>query len=321
MQKPAEPEADAEADASSVIDIDEGTAAPPPSHGPVVAPVSSVPASDAPAPVESASVAPSAQEGTETVSANVEAADLVVGRPMGAEPAQAASARKLPAPLAAVIAAALLGGVSLFVGYRLMNSAVAPTPPTAPASLSAAAAPAEPVYTPPKVTFGDERVVIAGQAPPPSAMVSPAAISGPVTAAAKAPVFSAPPAPDERAAVKWSFRGEAFDLMTGEPVFAAKLTLIDAKGAVVGSAETGTNGRYELTVLAGPSGGYQLKIERPDYLERCIDQGAGTGALRQATPDERTVLVHAAHGRPWVGAPGQIVVHDLALIPKSAEPQ
>lgn len=278
-QKSEAPAIDPDEDSSSILDIDEESSSPP---------------------------------------SNPDQAAAAVARPAG-EPAPAAEvavAPKVPAPLTALAAAGVLGGVSLFFGYRLTH----PAPAAAPAvAAPVAARPAEPVYTPPKVTFADEHVVIAGETSPASPAIStPAAAPIPIQ---QKPVVSTPSGDAAHNDIKWSFRGEAFDLMTGEPVFAAKLSLLDEKGVVVGSAETGTNGRYELTVPGGSVSGYQLKIDRPDYLEHCIDQGAATGALRQATPDERTVLIHAAHGRPWIGKPGQAEVHDLALIPKSSEPQ
>lgn len=317
-QKSEAPAIDPDEDSSSILDIDEESSSPPSNPDQAAAAVApAVGQPVVPASSETNPELPAASEGTETVAAG-DAADLVVARPAG-EPAPAAEvavAPKVPAPLTALAAAGVLGGVSLFFGYRLTH----PAPAAAPAvAAPVAARPAEPVYTPPKVTFADEHVVIAGETSPASPAIStPAAAPIPIQ---QKPVVSTPSGDAAHNDIKWSFRGEAFDLMTGEPVFAAKLSLLDEKGVVVGSAETGTNGRYELTVPGGSVSGYQLKIDRPDYLEHCIDQGAATGALRQATPDERTVLIHAAHGRPWIGKPGQAEVHDLALIPKSSEPQ
>ena len=117
----------------------------------------------------------------------------------------------------------------------------------------------------------------------------------------------------------WAFKGLVFDLMTGDPVFAAKIALVDAKGKVVGETETGTRGRYDLTVPAGPKEGYTLKISNPDYLPRCIDQGAATSQLREASEEDRMVLLHATNTRPWIGNTKSPTVHDLALIPVNAE--
>ncbi len=315
-QNAPEPIPSTDEDASSVFDLDNPPASPP-DHT-QAAPAEALA-------TELSPQAPAAQEGTETVASSPEeATDLVVGRPSDDKAAapEAAATQKLPAPLVALVLAVVLGGISVFVGYRLTRPASTPTPASVlPSSSTATAFPAEPVYTPPKVVFADEHVVIAGEAPRPisSTTIEPRSlpdVSAPSPAIPHASSAAAEPAP-----TKWAFRGEAFDLMTGDPVFAAKLILLDEKGAVVGSAETGTDGRYELTVRAGSASGYQLKIERADYLDRCIDQGAGTAALRQATPDERAVLIHAAHGRPWIGSPSKPTTHDLALIPKNAELQ
>ncbi len=225
-----------------------------------------------------------------------------------AAPADAATAAPRPAssPATALLAAAVLAVVSLGVGYRLLSHPPPAPPPPPPAPPAPPVEYHAPATTP--VSFGEAKVVVATEELPPAA-------------AAPAPVRAAPVPRAQPRRPSWKFSGMAFDLMTGEPVYAAKIILQDAHGQDVGSAETNADGLYSLAVPADAAG-YQLKIKRTDYLERCVDQGPGTRALRQATPDERLVLIHAVNSRPWIGAAGRETVHDLALIPVNAgQPQ
>jgi hypothetical protein len=264
--------------------------------------------------------------GTEVVAAGEAMTELAIERPASeTAPEPAAPAAKSMSPAVAGLAiAVVLGGVSAFVGYRLIRAPSTPPPsdglsavPTAPVATPAVAP--HPSGPPPAATFSDESVSIKGAITPQPPLPHPAfppekrAPAAPTVVVLETPL-DATVAPQPR----WTFEGTAFDLMTGKPVFAAKLSLVDAKGAVVGTGETGTNGHYVMTVPAGPPEGYSLKISQPDYLERCIDQGESTLSLREATPEDRQVLIHAAHSRAWIGRPGGASKHDLALIPVDA---
>jgi len=327
---------------------------------PAAPPMPPLPAAAAPAAAPSAADAdlqatppppPPAPGGEEILPPGDSATELVISRPAPAASAEAAQSpapapatapKSFPPAVAGLAAAVVIGGVSLVIGYRLTRTPPPkpePVPDSKPAATPTApggapnapsATPASPAAPAARATFGDEHVLITGPtagvpaAPTAPAATGPAAIA-PIAAPLDAPVAptAAKPAAAEEEPVtpKWTFRGTAFDLMTGQPVFAAKLTLLDAKGKSVGEVETGTNGRFTLTVPAGDKDGYTLKVSHTDYLSRCIDQGENTLSLRQATPEDRQVLIHAAHSRAWIGSDKSASVHDLALIPLSAENQ
>jgi len=95
--------------------------------------------------------------------------------------------------------------------------------------------------------------------------------------------------------------------------------MTDAKGNVVGETETSTRGRYALTVPAGPASGYSVKVVHGDYTGKFIDNGAATGSLREASPEDRKILVRAARNKAWVGSTKKPSRHDLALIPSHSD--
>ena len=196
----------------------------------------------------------------------------------------------------------------------------APAPQQSPAPLlelprplpgpivSPAPAPA-PDVSRPAATFGaTPRLVVTGEEPKPKSAPKPAAASAP----AREPKARKPKGP------RWVFEGVVFDLLTTHGVFGAKLVFLDADGNVVGETDTGPAGRYKVSLPAGP--GYKLKISHGDYTDRYIDEGDATSSLREATPEERRVLMSAAaRNLPWAGDPAKPVHRDLALIPKTPE--
>lgn len=187
-----------------------------------------------------------------------------------------------------------------------------PAPPAAPPSPTAAAPaapkPEEPAR--PAASFAPvARVVVSGQEP----------VKPPVAAKPEPDEESPKPAPKKKGPT-WSFEGVVFDLMSTHGVFLAKLTFFDADGNEVGHAETGPGGRYKATVPAGGERGYTLKISHPDYTERFIDEGDQTTSLRDATPEERKMLMQAAaRNLPWIGSAKKTMRRDLALVPRTPE--
>jgi hypothetical protein len=119
----------------------------------------------------------------------------------------------------------------------------------------------------------------------------------------------------------WKFEGVVFDLLSARGVFAAKMTFLDADGNEIGETETGPGGRYRVDLPPGPAGkGYTLQISRSDYTGRYIDEGDQTSSLREATPEERRILMSAAaRNLPWIGSTAKAMRRDLALVPNSPE--
>jgi hypothetical protein len=206
----------------------------------------------------------------------------------------------------------------------LLEAPVAPAPaPAAPAVAPAPAAEARP-----SATFAAApRVVVAGEAPAkpdakaqsddgdeePAAPAPKKAKRGTETARRPAKA-KAPQGPS------WDFEGVVFDLLTARGVFAAKLIYLDSDGNDVGQTETGPGGRYKVSLPVSTSGGYTLKIVHSDYTTRYIDEGDATSSLREATAEERQILMQAAaRNLPWVGNPKKSLHRDLALVPKSPE--
>jgi hypothetical protein len=114
------------------------------------------------------------------------------------------------------------------------------------------------------------------------------------------------------------FEGVVFDLLTARGVFGAKLIFLNPDGDVVGETDTGPAGRYKIALP--PGSGYKLKISHGDYTERYIDEGDATSSLREATPEERKILMSAAaRNLPWAGSEAKPVHRDLALVPKTPE--
>jgi hypothetical protein len=169
---------------------------------------------------------------------------------------------------------------------------------------------------------------------------APAAAAAPAAAPAQAPSAAEPreeappaaeapkPAPKrrrerakpKRAEPRWVFEGVVFDLLTARGVFAADLSFLDADGNKVGGVETGPGGRYKVSLPPAKKGGYALKVSRTDYTGRYIDEGDATTSLRDATPDERRILMQAAaRNIPWVGNVKTVTRRDLALVPKTSE--
>ncbi|MDE2510853.1 MAG: hypothetical protein KGL74_07005 [Elusimicrobia bacterium] len=211
-------------------------------------------------------------------------------------------------------------------------------PPSSPAPLIEAPepAPAAPAALPaearPAASFANSpRVVVAGDdEAPPSKTSSSAANSAQGDDAPEAPAPKKPrraPEPVRRAAKakapqgpSWNFEGVVFDLLTARGVFAAKLVYLDADGNDVGQTETGPGGRYRIALPVSASGGYTLRISHSDYTTRYIDEGDATSSLREATPEERQILMQAAaRNLPWVGNTKKTLHRDLALVPKSPE--
>ncbi|MFI5347887.1 MAG: hypothetical protein ACHQ51_16065, partial [Elusimicrobiota bacterium] len=171
------------------------------------------------------------------------------------------------------------------------------------------------------------RVVVAGETPSPAAKAPPPDDGDEEAPAAPAPKKARrPDAPRRPAKPKapqgpsWEFEGVVFDLLTARGVFAAKLIYLDSDGNDVGQTETGPGGRYKISLPVSASGGYTLKIAHSDYTTRYIDEGDATSSLREATAEERQILMQAAaRNLPWVGNPKKTLHRDLALVPKSPE--
>lgn len=274
----------------------EETASVPPPPPPAAAAAPSpkpVPVKPSPAPVPRASVPPAAEARAE-------------------EPV---SQRRSPVLIASV-AGAVLGTASVLALYFHQRAVPPPARPAepAPASLSPASPPAAIVAPPagqsrPSATFASApRVVVAGEtkdaapAPPP---------------VAPEPDATAAPAP-AKAGPDWTFEGTVFDVLRTRGVFGATLTFYAPDGKAVGHVETGPEGRYKIVLPFGGAAGYTLKISQPDYAARYLDEGEATDAMRQASPEERKLLMQASsRNRPWIGLPDKAVRRDLALVPRA----
>jgi hypothetical protein len=237
-----------------------------------------------------------------------------------------------PAPVAPVSGAA---PAKEMPAPRVGGPITAPPPPPpaaaspAPPVKAAAPAPASPAPDErPAASFATlPRVVVGGQLPAaPKPKAAPAADSSDEDAAEPAPrkarpAAEAPARPRKPKGPAWNFEGVVFDLLTARGVFAAKLVFLDADGNVAGESETGPGGRYKVALPPGGAAkGYTLKIIHADYTDHYIDEGDATSSLREATPEERRILMQAAaRNLPWVGNTGKTIHRDLALVPKSPE--
>jgi hypothetical protein len=250
-------------------------------------------------------------------------------------------AHTTPAPAAPSLAMPPAAGAAPAMPTAAPAQSPAPAleaPKAAPAAPAAVAAPAAaPAPAPaavessrPGASFAIlPHVVIAGEKPAAQQASAPAepADEEPVAAkvmkkprpvAAEAP--RKPRKPKAPAGPSWNFEGIVFDLLSARGVFAARLTFMDADGNVVGETETGPGGRYKADLPVGPTSGYTLKIVHADYTSRYIDEGDATSSLREATAEERQILMQAAaRNLPWVGTPNKTQHRDLALVPKSPE--
>jgi len=317
---PSEPAAPAPAPPSEQIPIPA-----PPLQTPVIPrPPTSAPAPGVePSPQTPAPIPPPSPESSIASTAPSSASadqDLAIPLP----PPEAPSApppppppRKPQAHAAAIaglaIVAACLAGVYLLTRPR--PAAETSAAPRAPAPSVAAASAASAAVEPPRsqATFDDIPRVAIGGLPPPQAPVPGAAAPPAASSAAPPPEAGAP----ESHAAAWAFQGMVFDVATGQGVFGAKLVFLDPVNKVVGRAETSDNGSYEISLPPGGPQGYVLKVAHDDYLDRAIDQGAATSALRQASAEERQLFMKAAPPRkPWVGQAGKTVRRDVALIPR-----
>jgi len=210
------------------------------------------------------------------------------------------------------------------VPVRTVVTAPIASPPPSPVA-SAPAVPLPPAQAPqPAPTPRDEsrpaavfastpRVILttplptAPKLPPPAKKTTPAqSTEGASRGAPKGPT--------------WAFEGIIFDLLTARGVFAAKLSFRDADGNVIAETSTGGSGSYKIVLPAGGPRGYSLKISHGDYTERYIDEGDATSSLREATPEERKILMQAGvRNLPWVGVAQKSVRRDLGLVPRTPE--
>lgn len=224
------------------------------------------------------------------------------GRSTGAEPAVPAEAAPVPpAPAPQQSPEPLLEAPRPIVVPSPSGPVVPPV-----ARLERAAPPPAPAPDASRhaATFADTpHLVVGGQEPKPKAKPAPPR---------EEPIIRKPKGP------KWTFEGVVFDLLTARGVFGAKLLFLDPEGKVVGETDTGPAGRYKVSLPAGS--GYKLKISHGDYTDRYIDEGDATSSLREATPEERRILMSAAaRNLPWTGDPAKPVHRDLALVPRTPE--
>ena len=285
-----------------------------------------------------------AETASEPEPAQVSAEEPPLEAPPQAKTEDAPSARRhSPVHIAAVAGAAIVV-VSLLNVYLLRRSETtlvsnlpmgvsppgkAPAPDAAPVALVASQPLPEPPSRPrvesrPAAAFiSPSRVRIISAlnvaSPAPETAVKPA--SFPVsTATQEDPEDPAPARRAKPTGPTWSFEGMVFDLITARGVFAVKLSLRDAGDNVVGETETGGDGRFKIVVPAGGARGYRLSLAHGDYSDRYIDESDAMSSLRNATPDERRILMKAAaRNLPWVGASSNIVRRDMAIVPRFPE--
>ncbi|HEX4047674.1 MAG TPA: hypothetical protein VH309_07565 [Elusimicrobiota bacterium] len=195
-------------------------------------------------------------------------------------------------------------------------------PPPAPAPAPVAARPAVVPPPPPAQTPAAAAPAFDPSRPAASFGAAPHTILADETAPAVKPKPAAPPPaarPRRRAeGPRWTFEGMVFDLLTARGVYGAHLVFVNAEGDVVGETDSGPAGRYRITIPAGE--GYKLKVAQSDYTDRYIDEGDATSSLREATPEERRILMSAAaRNLPWTGDPKKATHRDLALVPRTPE--
>lgn len=200
--------------------------------------------------------------------------------------------------------------------------APAPTPAPAPAPAPAPTPAPAPAPAP-----------VVAPAPPPKP--APAPVPAAPKPAAKAPVPAPKPAPDPdvdpeavpapapekpakaKPGPTWTFEGEVYNLISLEPVYAAKLSFKDASGAVKGTAITGDGGRYKVSLPAGGAAGYTLEVAHPDFLPKYLDEISPP--FREVDESERRALVSmGTTRRPWVGSPSSATKRDFVLVPRVA---
>ena len=239
-------------------------------------------------------------------------------------PASAPPAAPLPAQSPAPLIEAPASAPAKPLTAANAGGPIAPPPP--PAAHVVKAPPAAPASAPedeerPSASFATlPRVVVGGQLPPekPKPKPAPRAASDEPAPRKARPAAEARPRKPKGPA--WNFEGVVFDLLTARGVFAAKLAFLDADGNVAGETETGPGGRYKVALPPGDAKGYMLKISHSDYTDRYIDEGDATSSLREATPEERKILMQAAaRNLPWVGNTGKSLHRDLALVPRTTD--
>jgi hypothetical protein len=178
--------------------------------------------------------------------------------------------------------------------------AVSPVPVAAPVPIAPPAPVAAPTPSRPTATFS---MLAKPKAPAPSAKPKPA-------------VADAPPSPPKPEGPQWTFEGTVYDLLTTNGVFGVKLMFVDAEDKKIASVETGSEGRFKVTLPAGPVGGYQLRIIHDNYSGKHIDELDSTSSVRNADLEQRKFLLQAgARSLPWVGTEGKSVRRDMALVP------
>ena len=186
-------------------------------------------------------------------------------------------------------------------------------PHSAPAARPSAAPAAPEEYVRPAATF----------APTPKVLVNApeiAPVPAPAPAPAPVPAPAAPKAVPEPRRPLWTFEGSVFDLLTTRGVFAAKLTFVNARGAVVAQTETDAKGRYKIEIPSGS--GITVRIEHPDYTGRYLDDGDASRSLRgQSLEDRRILMQAAARNLLWTGDAERVVTRDLALVPRTPDNQ
>lgn len=227
-------------------------------------------------------------------------------------PSPQAERRLLPTVVAVVAGAAVVAAIVL----NVQRSSLEPDRPAESAARSDLFSTDSPVAVPaaPRV-LKRPAAVFAGA--PRLRLVLPVPSDSTDTPRVSSSVASAPL--EEPTAAKgptWAFQGVVFDLMTGRGVFAANLSFRNGGGTVVGKTSTNGEGRYKVVLPVGGLAGYALKIEHGDYTERYIDTRGATDAIRQATDEERKILMQgAASNRPWVGDSAKTLRRDLGLVP------
>lgn len=244
---------------------------------------------------------------------------MLPGQADEVEPADAAAPRRGSPVYIAAVAGAAIGTVSVLAVSLLLRQEAAPVqhPASGASPFAARNAPSEAAPPAPK----DDMRPAASFTATPRVTMAASAIPEPAKPAVPKPAAAKKPA--RRAKSKgpaWVFEGVVFDLLTARGVFAAKLSFVDPDGNVVGETSTGGGGGYKAVLPVGGPHGYALKISHGDYTERYIDEGDATSSLREATPEERKILMHAGvRNLPWVGLPKKSVRRDLGLVPLTLE--
>lgn len=208
---------------------------------------------------------------------------------------------------------------------RIQRAAIDPSHPELGAMAVPVGAPPAPAQAPVSVSAEPPPPPTPGRSAPPAPAVAaaPAQAAIPSPATAPAPAATAPrraPSPDalDPRLHDWAFKGEVYDLVTLDPVYAAQLTFLDPFGRVAGKVATNGKGRYKMVLPALDEGGYTIQVAQPDYSSNFIDD-ISPSIRTLGAADRRTLMKAAPSKKPWLGSMKAVITRDLVLVPADSQ--